>query len=368
MRSAITTLFISLAIAFLPIYKRVAVLDFNRTSKDNLLMILFGLFGVLFKDTRRSFPLSGWIILAFALFLNIYNQHNVVSINVMFHSFYIASAMFFFVRFYECFDTRFEELILNGMCLGAIIQSLFIIFNAFGINLDLIMMSVFNEGLVVKGDAPAIRDVAGTLGNSNLLAGYMSLCCLAFFRKNWIYLLPIPLICLLLSYSFMGIGSFISGAVFYLLLKYINPIWFYLLSASSMVLVYFTGLNNMDSGRFEIWGNLISRYDLQAIIGYGPGWFADQKIQWRDTMLVQEHSSLLTTVSVFGLIGLVVLLYVFYKASQTKNKIFSAILFAIFLNSYGHFSFHQSTMVIIILCTVAICLIKEENNEYLERS
>lgn len=367
MRDAIATLLISVTIALLPLYKRVSSLDFSRTSKDNLLMLLFGVIMVLFTNPKRSFPVIGWVLVAIAFFLTVVNQYNVISINVMFQSFYISFALFGFVKIYECFDLKFTELVLNGMCIGALIQSVFVLFSSFGINLDMHIIKLFNPNVDMIGSRPGFWSAVGTLGNPNLLAGYLAICLPAFFRKKWIYLAVLPLTFLFSSKAMMGIGAFLGGSAFYLLKDHIKVKWLFFPAIAAMILVYFTGLNGMDSGRFAIWAGLIEKYDIQALIGYGPGWFPDQRMALEDSRVVQEHSAYFSIVSVFGIFGLITVLTIIYKALQSTNKIFAAILFTIFLNGYGHFSLHQSTMVIIIVTVIAICLIKEEKNGIMER-
>lgn len=367
MRSAIAAHLIAATIALLPIYKRISTVDLNRTSKDNLFLIIAIGISALLGDKKRDMPLSGFFLASIALFLSVANQFNPAAMLVMLQSFYIAAGLCLFIKMYECFDLKHTGLILNGMCIGALIQFVFVLFNSFGINLDLHLMYLFNSNLVVQGLEPGLIEAVGTLGNTNLLAGYLCVCMIAFLRPKWVWLLPLPLFALIFSRSLMGIGAFFAGCGFYFARKYIDEWKIYAVAIVPMFLAYFTGLNDMENGRFKIWGELFSVYDFPNVLwGYGPGWFSTLGITFNGAVALQEHSLYLSIVSVFGIIGLIAFLKIGLLAIKgSKNKpIFSTALFVLFINGYGHLSLHQSTMVIIIISVLVICLIKEDENEF----
>ena len=363
MRNAIANLLISFVIALLPIYNRLSTVDMNRTSKDNLLMILFGFIAVLFGKSVREFPLKAWIVSAVALFLMIFNQHNVASINVMMYSFYASAGLFFFIRFYECFESKYLNWILDGMCVGALIQALFIALNIYGISPEIWIMGLFNDSVHVNGNIlNSFGASPGSLGNPNLAGGYLALCSLAFFRKKWVFLLPISIFALAATGSAMAIASFLVGAVYYFKGNLASKRSAYLLTIFAMILVSYTGLNGLDSGRLEIWQIMFSKIELSDyIFGNGVGWFQDIRISWEGSVVGQEHSGFLTLFNTFGLLGALTFLGYLWKfiGREDDNRLFSAIAFTSFCNAYGHFSIQQSTMMIIILVTVAVCAVKE---------
>lgn len=362
MRNAIANILIALTIALLPVYNRISSVDMNRTSKDNLFLILCGLFAVVFSKQVREFPIKGWIALAVALFLMIFNQSNVASVNVMMYSFYACAGMFFLVRFYECFEHEYLDMILNAMCIGALIQAFFILLNGFGHSPEIWIMGIFNDDLKVNGNIfNKFGASPGTLGNPNLSGGYLALCSLAFFRKKWVHLLPVSLAALAATGSAMGMASLMAGGIYFF--NVVPKKVAYLSAISAMFLVYFTGLNGADSGRFEIWQMMFSKISSSDyFFGNGLGWFQDLKLKWGDNFVAQEHSGFLTLFNTFGIVGSLYFLYFLWKYINKTgdNKLFSAILFTAFCNAYGHFSIQQSTMMIIILVTVAVCAVKEE--------
>jgi hypothetical protein len=367
MRSAIANLAIALTIALLPVYNRIAAVDMNRTSKDNLFLILCGVFGVLLKDVKRDFPLKGWVAFALAVFLIVYNQYNVASINVMMYSFYATAGIFFFVRFYECFDKKFFDWILNGMCAGVIIQALFVLCNLAGISLEVEIAKLFNDKITVSGTIFNTFGMSpGSLGNPNLLGGYAALCSIAFLRPKWIYLAGFPVFVLFASGSAISGASVIAGLVYFFTRDLIHKKWFYLLASFSMFLAYFVGLGGLDNGRFEIWGMLFEKINLsEYFLGNGIGWYQDARFIWKDAIVVQEHSGFLTLFNTFGLLGAGVFAYFLYKyaTKPETNALFSTVVFVAFCNAYAHFSIQQSTMMMIIILAVAISSAKEEDDE-----
>lgn len=363
MRNAIAMLFTSFAIALLPVYNRLSVVDMNRTSKDNLLLILFGFIAVIFGKPVREFPLKAWIVSVVALFLMIFNQHNVASINVMMYSFYASAGLFFFIRFYECFESKYLEWILDGMCVGALIQAVLIMLNICGYSPEILIMGLFNDSVNVNGNIfNGFGSSPGSLGNPNLSGGYLALCTLAFYRKKWVYLLPISIFAIASTGSAMAIASLVAGSIYFFKGDLVSKRSAYLLTIFAMTLVSYTGLNGMDSGRLEIWKIMFSRIELSDyLFGNGVGWFQDIRLSWRNTIVSQEHSGFLTLFNTFGLLGVIIFLGYLWKFinREDDNRLFSAIVFTAFCNAYGHFSIQQSTMMIIILVTVAVCAVKE---------
>lgn len=370
MRNAIASMILALTIALLPVYNRIAVLDMNRTSKDNLFLVICTLTSLMFSHRQREFPLKGWVALAIAFFLIVVNQHNVASINVAIYSFYSVCSIALFVRFYECFERKYLEWFLNAMCAGVIIQAVYVAFNLSGHSLELIIAGIFNDNLEVKGTIfNTFGSSPGSLGNPNLLGGYVALCIPAFFRKKWVYLIPIALFVLIASGSVISILSAAAGLAYYATRNKIHKKWFYASASFAMILFFFTGMNGMDSGRLEIWQNNLSMLErTNWIIGNGVGWFQDQRAMWGGAVVAQEHSGFMTILNTFGVFGLLYLAYflVIYCLKKEANKLFSTVLFIAFCNAYGHFSIQQSTMMVVIILAAAICSAKDEDEFNME--
>lgn len=366
-RGTIVNILLGVTIALLPLYIRICAYDFQRTAKDNLLVIIFGFLGFLLPNSVRKVSLSMLIALVYALFFLVMNQWNVLSINVLFQVFYICSGLLFFFSFYEKHESESTHFILKGMIAGSIIQSILAIPGYWGFDIyrEAIVFLTGGNPTVITPDGQGA--VIGSLGNINLTASYLALTLIAFFslkKHKWIICLPIA--ALLLNGSLMGIFSAIAGTGYYLNLKFnfVKKWKIYIAAIVAMITYPLSGIGH-DSGRIEIWKNIINLNTPKGIlIGNGAGWFPDQKLmQVKDVMLAQEHNEYLAFFNIFGLLGIIVIAPIFYKfiMAEDKSKIFPSILFVAFCNSYGHFSLHQSTAAIIIIIAMAISL--AEGNE-----
>lgn len=363
-RGALVNLLLGSIVAFLPLYTRVSIYDFNRTSKDNLLIFIFGVLSFLLPDKKRNIPALISIACFYAIFSLVLNQWNVLSINVMMQSFYALSGIVFFIHFFEKHEEDSLRYIINGMQTGAIIQAVLIISWHFGYDAYFNLVNfVSGGGNIYVGDGGAI----GSLGNTNLSGSYLALTSISFLNsKNKWFLIP-SLYALALTKSYMGVGAFSAGTVyFYFSESNVLKKWkLYLFAMAGMFSVYMLKVKNGGSGRFQAWEMLFSKVSLKHFfIGMGPGWFPDQRFKTYDGgTLLQEHNSFLTAFNLFGVVLFLILTPVFIKfiKQSDKNKIFASVLFASFCNSFGHFTLHQSTVAVIIVIAGAICLGDTQN-------
>lgn len=362
-RGAIFNLIIGLTIALLPFFVRFTIFDFSRTSKDNLMVIILMVAAIFAPPVSRK---MGWLVkvcLTYFFIIAMFNHHYVISINVMFQSFYIASALMFFALVYERLDRKTEHYLFYGMMAGALFQVVFCLADFYNFNL---------YGKIVHSFWPYLQvytvklHVAGTLGNSNLAGAYLAITSMAFLITGRYWLFIIPAIATLMTESLMGIGALISGTVYFALLRggfFKEKIMFFVASLG-MAIAYFTGLNGEDHERFATWKKVFDRmtYDGNWLFGGGPGWMADQKIinAYGETM-VQEHGEFIALLDTFGLVGFALFLAVIFFKKGSFGK-WSPVLFVSFVNSFGHFGLHQSTVAIIILLSLALCLSEGEEN------
>jgi len=366
-QGAVVNLLIGAVIAILPLFIRLGSFDFQRTAKDNLLVVIFSLLGFLMGNKKRSIGVNAWLVLIYGFFILSFNHWNVLSIMVMFQSFYIIAGLFFCVNLYEKLETDSINLILYGLIAGSIIQSVIAIPQYFGFD-------IYREVVLYLPDSTYVQDadngsgmVIGSLGNINMLASYLSLASIAILSLNkGKILIILPLIALLLNGSIMGILALIAGVTYFINLKlnFVKKWKIYTGSIIAMIAYPFSGIGH-DSGRLDIWKQSISKVNIKHfLIGAGPGWFSDQKIAiGKYWFAIQEHNEFLSFFNVFGIVGIILVAPIFIKYIIKKDNgiIFPSILFAAFCNSYGHFSFHQSTVAIIII--VAACIsINEGNN------
>ena len=363
-RDALVNLLLGVSIALLPLYTRVTALDFNRTGKDNLLVFLFGAFCFLLPSAKRRMTGMMYISFAYILLAVVLNQWHVMSINVMFQSFYILSGVTFFCHYYEKHGSgKSLDYITNGMIVGALIQSAIAIPSYFGFNPYNEFILLLSGGSLLDTVPSQTGRTIGSLGNNNLLGSYLAITLPAFYglKHKWLGLIPFLALCL--TGSLMGICAAIAGLCYF----FISDFKIYIYSVTSLVMATFHlyAPKGSDNGRFEIWRDMFSKVDLRHILfGAGPGWFPDQKFMIKNTYVVQEHSGFLSIFNVVGLLGIFLVMPTFIKfvMSKDQNKIFASVLFAAFCSSYGHFVFHQSTVVIIILIAASICVAEGNNN------
>lgn len=344
--------------AFLPLYTRVTQYDFNRTSKDNLLIFIFGVLSFLLSARKRSLPKVFLFAGLYAIASLVFNQWNVLSVNVMLQSFYALSGIVFFMNFYEKHDSHSVEFILFGLRLGAFIQAVLVICSYFNFNLYFYIVTLFSDPMKYEGSLGAI----GSLGNTNLSGSYLSLAALSFLssKKKWA-LFPV-LFALVITKSYMACASFVAGAAYFYMVEidFFKKWEMYVYAMISMFAVYALRVKNGGSGRFDAWDEVLSSVGLKHFFfGMGPGWFADQRVKLSDGgLLTQEHNSFLTAFNFFGIAIFLLLIPAFIKflKQSDKNKIFPAIMFAGFCNSFGHFTLHQSTVAVILIVAGAISL------------
>lgn len=362
---AISNLAIGIIIALLPLFTKLSRGDFGRVSKDNLLVVLMALICFLLPARKRTLPIFLYIALGYGLFSLFINQYEPAAFVVMLQTFYIGVGALFFASYYEKHTEDGKDFILNGMSVGCLIQCAIVFCNELDFFVYFEAVKLFNpEANPLDIGFPGI----GSLGNPNLLSAYVSLTAVSMFRERWWVFLPFPIIALIISNSLMGYFSLAAGAFYFINLNFnfIKKQYVYLMAIFGMILPFFTGLNGHDSKRLIAWKINLNLVDLSHFIfGKGPGWFYGHGIPVsRIEILVQEHNEFLSLFNLFGIIGIGLLVPTFIKFIRTPDRsmIFPSILFAGFINSYGHFSLHQSTTAIILIVTCAICL--AEGNEY----
>lgn len=351
----------------LPLYNKIGFVDLGRTSKDNLFLILsIVLIGVLPEKARKvpwaMCALAGYVILSV-----IHNQVNPASVIVMMQSFYIVGGVVLFIAFYEKHDQKSLNYILNGMAIGAILQSIFGIANFFSLNLyERIVTAMVGDVHYIR--IAVSKEIVGSLGHSNLLGSYVALTVPAFFRPKWVWLLPLPVLLVSLSQSLMGIGASFCACIYWLNSQYkvFDRFTVYLLSILGMLLLFAGGVGGADSQRFSAWKRIFSVVDLKHFLfGKGPGWFALQRLNLVDGIMGQEHSGFISVFNVIGILAFALIMPVFckYLLQEEREPIFHASLYASFCSSFGHFTLHQSTVAIIIIVMAAICLAEGNKDE-----
>lgn len=348
-------------IAGLPLFQRASFYDVGRLSKD-FVAFAFMLLASLALTAQRQID---WGILALIMggaFFCLFNQWEPASISVQYQSFMIIAGLVFLGVFYRGHDSSSLRYILNGAAIGCVIQSLLCVSQFAGFD---IYPHIINFILGTEAITKPHFGVFGSLGNPNLLAAYVSITAMALLRPGWVLLMPLALFAVIASKSAMGFCTLIAGVAFFYRPKRIHPAWFYGLALLGIALLFLFGGFGIDTGRVKIWTEIFEKTDfITAIIGKGPGWFFDQRFLDMGLHAAQEHNEILAIFNVGGIVALVILGIFFKRLFKYRdtNPLFEAIAFAGFFNSLGHFTFHQSTTVILIIISVGVCLSKGESD------
>lgn len=366
-QGALANLILGGAIALLPLYTRVGEVDLNRTAKDNLFLVIVIALMAILPNKARALPKSLWALFVYVIGAVVINQWNPAVVMVMMQSFYIVAGIAFFAAYYERHDKESLHLVLNGMAIGAIIQSIFGITDYLNIDLYEAIIRPFTADFVIVKVA-VTQEITGSFGHSNLLGSYLALTLPAFFRPRWAWLIPLPVLVVIISKSFMGMGACLAAGLYYLNARYgiFDRLWIYVASAWGMFTLFYVGINGADSQRFDAWRTIFSWVDLKHfLVGMGPGWFASMRLMLSDGVMAQEHSGFIAAFNVLGILAFLIPIPVIFKfmLKRDHDEIFTASLFAAFCSSFGHFTLHQSTVAIIIIAVAAVCLSQEGEDE-----
>jgi hypothetical protein len=352
---------LGLLIAFLPLFSRFSFVNFERTAKNNLLAL--SLVAILpFMGPRiRKLPLSLAVAFIYFAMMGILNHHNVVSIYVIIHSFYLLIGLCFFAVYYQAHDEKSLNWVYSGMIAGNLIQCALILSKLAGFDAYPWLVTALTGAKTLYNSSM----VMGSLGNSNLVGAYLVLTIPAFlhFKSMGRLLALIPAVCIILTNSQMAIACMIAGLWYLSYGQYKK--YLYLAAIIGMALVYF-GVEGHDSQRFFIWQQNFNLVGLKHfLVGSGPGWFQDQLIKIKGgAFALEEHNEFLAFFNWFGVIGLALLAkpFIEFISSEDKSRILPMTLFIAFCNAFGHFNLHQSSTLLIILISAAVCLAEGNSN------
>lgn len=369
-RGAIANLTIAVTIALLPLYIRVENVDLHRVSKDNLFLVIILILLAILPAKRKTPKIlsafTGFIVLACVA-----NQWNCASTAVFYQSIAVVASALFFVKYYSGFCQSTAVHVLNGMAIGAIIQATICISQRFGLNFYQKAVEVITGSNSVVDFNMVKNGTLGSLGNTNFTNAYLGICAAAFFRRKWIYYIPVIALAMFYTKSLMGIFAALGACAFYIysrFLKLDNRLPF-LFAAIAFIGAFLFGVGEHDSGRFDIWRKCLAVVDLKHfILGKGPGWFYDNAryfVLFPGAILIQEHNEFLAFFNMFGIIGAVLLAILFLKMipKKTNAPLFGAISFAVFINCFGHFIFHQSTVAMSGLASFAVFFANKKDND-----
>ena len=263
--------------------------------------------------------------------------------------------------------------ILNIICGIAILQSLMIILQKFGIwfitypiGADLKAAHIlFPNTLhsIYLFDYRVTFDIPGFLDNSDIASAFLAMCLPAFFRAKQLLFIPLILLALFFVHSFGGIiVCFIISMVF-LIMKFGKkgiPFLIIIFLMFGAYYVKYEGVSNiLSSTRCEIWDFHITKLiPKRPIVGWGLG---QEKFLWPiiknegikpvDLKWLHSHNEPISLTIELGLIGLFIVCGYFFttfRKLKKDNLIITCGLIACIIASLAIFSMHSAIGLLLI--------------------
>lgn len=259
--------------------------------------------------------------------------------------FWIAAAVILAVS-----ESKIEiSKVFNVLCVAAIIQAVIGITQTLGFDPYFWLLSnIFDMRRGLADTA-----LTGTLGNPNYLAGFIAISMPFFFRKHWIYCLPLFGVVFYLAETSTAVVAAAAGAIVYYRKYWIT------LPVIAVVVVYML-LDNaympvLSDVRWEWWSD-VTVHTMNtwqtSLFGFGAG--AD----WARPYPM--HNEWVTLFYQFGFIGLLfpmVYLFQFKVPTHTdieEYKILYAALIAGMVNCFGNHPLHLAPSAFLILIIIGL--------------
>ena len=242
----------------------------------------------------------------------------------------------------------------NFICIAALIQILIAIPQRY-MGFDLVRMAL---SLIAPTKSIYTTPVlVGTLGNSNYLAAFLAFSVPFFFRKWWIWSLPLVAVALYFSMSSAAVIAAIIVGGFFVAKKYRGWKWMLLSVAITVLLV--AGYIMIDSPgfvneRFHIWTaafNQVVQWPLGIAFGLGPG------AAWAQNYPL--HSEWVTLFHQFGVIGIILAVGYLLTVSRKNIYLFSSFVIIV-INMFGNAALHIAPTAF-LACMVAGLMERERS-------
>lgn len=324
-----------------------------RTSKDFIFMFLAVLICVNAKKTNNLQKIDTLAVTLFII-LALVNVPDFLYINVFYQSIMFLVGIVFYITTYQQLNKSIIQNICWLISISGAIASFVVIFEKFGFNYGDFYAQMLGLKKVITND---YHKMVGHLGQVSLSTSYIALCTPAVLYLRKYFLLP------LYAYAIFTLGGAIGGATFIAIIlyfytsKYINSILIYIVTSFLMVTFTITGLNGLDTRRFDVWIESLENINI-SLIGNGLGYFSvffptAENLQKYGEVLRNPHNEFLSALFSFGVIGAICFLAIFI-ISKPKSRAIGCGLFGVFVNCYGNFVFHLSSIAPIALFYIAV--------------
>ncbi len=381
-------------------------------NKDKIFsIVMFGLIGIGLLGCIPSLSLwEGQEVLALCValaFVSLYFIHNIFiklfalwnivrflmlvnSPSIMTLYTTIAFLIFYEALFRTLNEQRIKSL-FNIVCVICIIEALFIFWQSLGIWI-VFMPRNFNPkewftffpdkiyaiDVYLKNPRDLSYYLCGTTGNINIASALFGLSFSAFFRRGWVFFIPLIIYILWLTHSLNGVLPVLVISIIYVFFKFKKALFPLVFFISSLFIFYFYKFENLNnilysgSNRYDAWKIVIKEIiPLRWVKGWGVGQgaYMDRiiKVYWHDSDMSKWthcHSEPLNLWIELGIIGLliaivyfVMLLWKTRKIIRIKNNFaFLAFLGVIagLVNSLFSFSLHLNIGIVFFLFMVIL--------------
>jgi len=274
-------------------------------------------------------------------------------------SFLASHAVFYgLVWYYVVFIKGDMESILNVLCIIAILNSIILCLQYFGI--DPIFASLGGGDIVHK---------TGLMANQNETSAVLALCFPAFLRNKWKFFIPFIFVGFFITGSFGGFIAVIAGLIYYLWSRINKGVLFV---SVLIAIIAFTMVDNFWSQhRLDTWIVAFKLYTQHFIFGSGIGhWkyvFEGINIKgYEGTVMLQAHNEFVQGVFEMGIPFIVVLIgFILSLRIKKLDDIFKVAMIIILINCSVNFTLHIAVTAYIVLTWLA--LIDKSDNIRLSR-
>jgi len=305
--------------------------------------------GAFFLLACMLYRINRWIgvFVLIMLFYHIYPGYRKESIMAMWA---VAVGGVWFLACVQFLNSKSIEWVLNVLCVIALLNVLFL------------MLQVISGNKAFPG--------IGLMCNPNEISCLLGLCAPAFFRKGWIFCIPILIVGIVLTKSLSGIIIFASAVLVYAwYFKASFPIWFWVLAATVIVgfiyLDYQTGnLGQSVAARYQaVKAAMIAWYHSPYWMGWGLGtWkILFSKVPGTTTSWMTAHNEYaqllveapLSLIAIGGYCVSVVRRFMHTGYSRATLMPVAAVAAAV-VGCTFHFVMHIGTTAVVVIVWLAI--------------
>jgi hypothetical protein len=251
-------------------------------------------------------------------------------------------------------------IIFNFCRVGAIVQALFFWMHYFKFN-------PYNPSV-------EIWFPVGVLGQQTLSAALLAACAPMFLFGGWRIALPLIISGVVISTSAMSLVSLAVGLYIVIFRKFIKSIFFYLTPIIALVACYFLFRHSSflaDNMRYEVWSGILSQFsessagEVLAGRGLGDFWI-NSKFILNGQRFTYVHNEFIESIWAFGVVGtLLILSLLLYLRNIKSHESFVClgIIASCLVNSYGNFTFHISSIAVILIIAYSYLVTKKSEGE-----